>query len=98
MGDRFSPRKDSCYLQYLDVNNLYSWVMSQNLPTSGLRWVEIPEKLKGNIDKLAKEAGKGYLLEVDISYPNDLHYLHNSLLSCARREDQWSPKAGSKSV
>ena len=32
MGDRFDPGKESCYLQYLDVNNLYGWAMSQTFP------------------------------------------------------------------
>ena len=46
-----------------------------------------PEELKGNINKLAKEAGKGYLLEVDVSYPYDLHNLHNDLtFMCKRRK------------
>ena len=38
-----------------------------------------PNELKGSISKLAKEAGKGYLLEVGLFYPNDLHNLHNDL-------------------
>ena len=69
MGDRFDPEKESHYLQYLDANNLYGWVMSQNLPTGRFKWVENPDELKGSISELAKESGKGYLLEVDVSYP-----------------------------
>ena len=37
MDDRFSPKSESSYLQYLDANNLYGWVMSQSLPTGGFR-------------------------------------------------------------
>ena len=33
--------------------------------------MENPNELEDNIEKLAKEAGKGYLLEVDVSYPDD---------------------------
>ena len=76
MGHRFNPGKESCYL---NVNNLYGWAMSRNLPTGGFILVENPDQLKGNISKLAKEAGKGYLLEVEVSYPNDLHDLHDDL-------------------
>ena len=53
--------------------------MVQELPTGRFKWVENPNKLKGNISKLTKEAGKAYLLEVDISYPDDLHDLRNNL-------------------
>ena len=35
MGDRFNPKSESSYLQYLNTNNLYSWAMSQPLPTGG---------------------------------------------------------------
>ena len=38
-----------------------------------------PDKLEGNISELAKDPEKGYLLEVDVSYPHDLHDLHHDL-------------------
>ena len=53
--------------------------MSRNLLTGEFKCMESPEELKSDIGKLAKEAGKGYLLEVDISYHNNLHDLHKDL-------------------
>ena len=41
MGEKFNLKAESSYLQYLDVNNLYGWTMSQLLPTGGFRWVSI---------------------------------------------------------
>ena len=38
MGDRFNPKSESSYLQYLDANNLCGWAMSQPLPTGGFKW------------------------------------------------------------
>ena len=35
MGAEFDPVKDSKFILYLDANNLYSWAMSKQLPTSG---------------------------------------------------------------
>ena len=52
--------------------------MSQSHLTGEFKWVENLEKLR--ISKLARNWSKGYLLEVDVSYPDDLHDLHNDLL------------------
>ena len=76
MEELYSPKEESSYLQYLDANNLYGWAMSQLLPTGGFRWVDVkPDE----ISKLARLTDKGYLLEVDISYPAELHDSHNDL-------------------
>ena len=37
MRDKFDPNENTTYLQYLEANNLYSWAMSQPLPTGGFR-------------------------------------------------------------
>ena len=76
MGDRFNPKSESSYLQYLDPNNLYSWAMSQPLPTGGFKWVDVNPN---EISELATRTDKGYLLEVDVSYPKELHNPHNDL-------------------
>ena len=76
MGDQYDLSQESSYLQYLDANNLYGWAMSQPLPTGRFRWVSIePNK----VGKLAAHTNKGYLLEVAVSYPRDLHDSHNDL-------------------
>ena len=78
MGSDFAPiiNKPTRYLQYLDANNLYEWAMSQPLPTGGFKSVEVkPDK----IGKLAKRKSKGYILEVDVRYPKELHDYHNDL-------------------
>ena len=76
MGSECRLCEPTRYLQYLDVNNLYGWAMSQPLPTGGFCWVDIkPDE----INKLANLSEKGYLLEVDIAYPRELHDYHNDL-------------------
>ena len=35
IGDKFNPKEESSFLQYLDANSLYGWVTSQLLPTRG---------------------------------------------------------------
>ena len=74
MGSEYKPRKPTRYLQYLDANNLYGWAMSQPLPTGGFHWVDIKSD---EISKLANLSEKGYLLEVDVAYPRELHDYHN---------------------
>ena len=62
--------------------------MSQPLPTGEFKWVDIknleqrPQNLKKMIDlmvKRDKDSHHGYLLEVDINYPKELHDHHNDL-------------------
>ena len=84
MEDRFNPNKDTTYLQYLDMNNLYSWAMSHPLPTGGFKWTDVNPN---EISELATRTDKGYVLEVDVSYPKELHNQHNDLpCMCERME------------
>ena len=84
MGDRFNPKSESSYLQYLDAKNLYGWAMSQPLPTGGFKWVDVNPN---EISELATRTDKGYLLEVNVSYPKELHNPHNDLpFMCERME------------
>ena len=84
MGDKFDPKSESSYLQYLDANNLYGWAMSQPLPTGGFKWVDVNPN---EISELVTRTDKGYLLEVDVSYPKELHNSHNDLpFMCERME------------
>ena len=80
MGSEYTPREPTRYLQYLDANNLYGWAVSQPLPTGGFCWVDVkPDE----ISKLANYSKKGYLLEVDVAYPRELHDYHNDLPFCS---------------
>ena len=50
--------------------------MFQPLPTGGFRWVD---NESNEISELATRTDKGYILEVDGSYPAELHNPHNDL-------------------
>ena len=58
-----------------DVTTTSSW---------GFRCVDVDPN---DIDKLTKHKNKGYLLEVDVKYPEELHDLHNDLpFMCEKME------------
>ncbi|KAJ8973246.1 hypothetical protein NQ317_005459 [Molorchus minor] len=77
--DDYDSNKPSTYLMYFDVNNLYGWAMSQPLPSEGFQWSDT------NIDvtTVPDDGEIGYILEVDLEYPETLHDLHKDLPLCA---------------
>ncbi len=50
--------------------------MSQHLPYGGLRWLTDAEVEQLDICSVAEDADEGYILEVDLEYPSDLHDEH----------------------
>ena len=87
MGCEYDPLRSTNYLEYLDANNLYVWAMSKPLPTGEFKWVDI-ENLKGGARELKRTTDMmvrnsnhcyGYVLEVDVKYPKELHDHHNDL-------------------
>ena len=76
--DGYNPEKPSSYILYLDANNLYGWAMSQPLPTGAFRWEEDCEQLAETIADHPADDPEGFILEVDLEYPEDLHNAHNA--------------------
>ena len=73
----YDDKAPSKYIMYLDANNLYGWAMSQYLPTGGFRWMTQKQIDKTNLALYKEDSKKGFILEVDLEYPNELHDLHN---------------------
>ena len=81
MGSEYDKSKPTKYLQYLGANNLSGWAMSQPLPTGEVRWIELGDRNpKTIVEELVEKRDHGYLLEVDVAYPMELHDSHNDLL------------------
>ena len=72
----YNPNNPSSYIQYLDANNLYSWAMSQKLPTHGFKWVDYDKNDVINLLE-KRDTNKGYIFEVDLEYPKKLWKSHN---------------------
>ena len=72
--------EESSYIQDLDANNLYGWVMSQKLPVNGFKWIEDVSKIHEDfIKNYNEDENIGYFLNVAIEYPRKLHNLHSDL-------------------
>ena len=64
----------SRYLMYLDANNLYGKAMSEKLPVCNFEWCNTLDE----DDILNYDNGDyGYILDVDLEYPEALHEYHS---------------------
>ena len=75
----YDPTKQSKYILYLDMNNLYGWAMSRYLPYGRFKWLKDVNKF--DVNSISKNNLVGYILKVDLKYPDELHVLHNDYLS-----------------
>ena len=77
----FNTNEKTSYIMYLDMNNLYGDAMSQYLPTGGFEWVQFnfadQASAEQTIIHYPANADKGYIFEVDLEYPAELHDMHN---------------------
>ena len=78
------------YLLYLDANNLYGAAMCSYLPHKNFKWsvdekwfigkklsVKDKKQLNKNISEIKDNAKIGYMFNVNLHYPDELHNLHN---------------------
>ena len=70
MSDYDKSLTDS-YILYLDANNLFGYAMCEYLSQSNFKWDN------DRILNLQDDAKKGYLFDVNLHYPEELHDLHN---------------------
>lgn len=66
--------EDSIYLGYFDANNLYGWAMCKPLPYDEFEWYD--PSLLPDILSIPKEGDRGYIMEVDLVYPEEKHDFH----------------------
>ena len=72
--ENYNKNEELSCIQYLDMNNLYGWAMSQKLPVNNFKWVEDTSRINEEFIKNYNEnSNKGYILEVDVKYPKKLH-------------------------
>ena len=68
----YDKNKESPYIQYWNVNNLYGWKMPQKLPVNNFDWIKDASQFNENFIKSYNEEGvERYFLEVDIQYQKE---------------------------
>lgn len=77
--DNFNDSEPSSYLIYLDCNNLYGYAMMKKLPISEFRFLSQSEIKELDIMSIPDNNDYGYILEVDLIYPDCLHNKHKDL-------------------
>ena len=73
----YDDSNETVYDMYFDANNLYGLAMTQCLPYGGFKWMSEEEIDKFNVGLIEENSDEGYILEVDLEYPNELRDLHN---------------------
>lgn len=73
------------FLVYVDCNNLYGYSMCQSLPMADFHFLDHLEIAKLDILSVDDDAEFGFILEVDMLYPEHLHQSHNDYPFCAQK-------------
>ena len=60
----YDRKKQSTFISYVDMNNLYGWVRSEYLPYEGFEWLKNIDEI--DMMSISKKSLIGYLLEVDL--------------------------------
>ena len=61
------------------MNNLYGHTMSEYLSYGGFKWVKVNNESVNRVLNKSDNILHGYILEVDLDYPENLHDIHNDL-------------------
>ena len=72
-----STASQNVNILYLDMNNLYGCAMRQYLPISDFKWVKNINETEQKLMRIKSNSSTGYILEVDLEYPDELHDVHN---------------------
>ena len=71
----YDSNKPSTFITYLDKNNLYGWAMSEYFPHGEFEGLKNVDSF--DVMSINEKNDVGYILEVGLKYPDELHELHN---------------------
>ena len=91
----YDSSKNTSWLAYYDMNNLYGAAQSKPLAEKEFYWLNENEIEQLDIMNIADDSDTGFILEVDLDYPSCLHEEHNdypmAVESVSLSKDMLSP-------
>ena len=60
------------------MNHLYGHATGQCLPYANFKWVKDINKIEQKLMNIKNNSSTGYVLQVDLEYPQNLHNIHNN--------------------
>lgn len=76
----YDPIGESSYLMQLDFTRFYGKAMQQKIFVNGFKWRNNAGNFcKDCVQNYCQNSEKGYILEVDGRYPQELHKAHTEL-------------------
>jgi len=93
MQQGYDPQNDDKYLMYYDINNLYGWSTTQPLPQGNFEWCNVESNFSFDVPD---DSSFGYILEVDLEYPEEIHDAHRDLPFCS--EHKCAPESNQKKL
>ena len=94
----YDPNKETNYIMYFDMNNLYGSVMVESLPLSDFKYEDLSLDV---ILSLSADSERGAIVEVDLEFPDSIHdYLNDyppapeliDPVDFGKPRDQWKGK------
>lgn len=77
--ETYDHKKPNKYIVSIDINNLYGFSMTGNLPYSNFKWLTFEEINNFDVMSISCNSEIGYILDVDLEYPPEIHNIHNDL-------------------
>ena len=77
INKRYREASENSNILYLDMNNLCGCAMSQHLPIFNFKWVKKIDTTEQKLLRIKNNSSTGYILEVDLEHPKELHDIHN---------------------
>ena len=71
----YDNNKESSYLKYWDVNNLYGWTMLQKLPVNKFEWIEDISQFNEDLTKNYTEEGNNSLKLMFITLKDYMNFI-----------------------